>query len=127
MAHNKDRSRVAVGDVDWNDPKLNELLKKTDGLSIDNRSQLPGTQVKIRIASGWEASGADKPALLVAEVDGALVLVTRFPLPHGGDVQVIGLPGGGQQTRWAVVADEREGQRVEDQGQDLFLSWLRPR
>lgn len=127
MAHNKDRTRVSVGDVDWTDPRLKQLLDKTDGLSIDNRSQLPGTEVKIRVASGWDASAADKPALLVAEVDGLFVLVTRFPLPHGGEVQLTGLPGGGPQARWAMVTDEREGQRVEDQGQGLFLSWVRPR
>ena len=127
MAHNKDRTRVSVGNVDWDDPKLKALLDKTDGLSIDNRSELPGTRVEVRVASGWDASAEGKPALLVAETDGLLVLVTRFPLPHGGEVQVTGLPGGGPQARWAVVSDEREGQRVEDQEQGLFLNWLRPR
>ena len=127
MAHNKDRTRVSIGDVDWDDPKLKALLDKTDGLSIDNRSQLPGTRVEIRVASGWDASTDGKPALLVGESDGLLVLVTRFPLPSGGDVQLTGLPGGGPQPCWAVVSDEREGLREGDREQGLFLNWLRPR
>jgi hypothetical protein len=127
MAHNKERSRVSVGDVDWSDPKLNELLKKTDGLSIDHRSQMPGTEVKIRVAGGWDTSAEEQSALLVADSDGLLVLVTRFPLSRGGEVQLSGVPGGGSQPLWAVVSDEREGQRIQDQGQELFLSWLRPR
>lgn len=127
MAHNKDRTRVSVADVDWSDPRLHKLLEKTDGLSIDNRNQQPGTKVKIRIASGWESSATDKPALLVADVDGVLVLATHFPLPHGGDVQVMGLPGAGPDLRWAVVTDEREGNRAEDKDAGIFLNWLRPR
>ncbi len=127
MAHNKDRTRVSIGDVDWDDPKLKALLDKTDGLSIDHRSQLPGTRVEIRVASGWEASTDGKPALLVGETDGLLVLVTRFPLPRGGEVQLNGLPGGGPQPRWAVVSEEREGLREGDREEGLFLNWLRPR
>lgn len=127
MAHNKDRTRVSVADVDWSDPRLNALLKKTDGLSIDNRNGVPGTPISIRIASGWESSATDKPALLVSDVGSTLVIVTRFPLPHGGDVQVMGIPGAGPDARWAMVKEEREGLRAEDKQDGLFLSWLQPR
>lgn len=127
MAHNKERSRVAVADVDWDDPRLEGLLDKTEGLSLDQRSGDPGVAVSIRVAAGWETSAANKHALLMAHVDETLVLATEFPLPHGVDVQVIGLPGSGPETRWAVVTDEREGSRAEDRGQGIFLQWLRPR
>ena len=127
MARDKNRSDVHVGDVDWSKPQLNELLQKIDGLSLDHRSETPPSEVKIRIVSGWDTSPADKPAMLVAKVDDVLVLATRFPLPHGVEVQVSGLPGGGPAPRWAVVTEEREGVRAEDKAQLIYLNWLRPR
>lgn len=127
MAHNKERSRVTVSDVDWEDPRLKGLLDKTEGLSIDQRSGEPPVEVSIRIVGGWESSAGDKPALLVAHVDGTLVLATHFPLPHGGEVQVTGIPGAGPDARWAVVTEEREGSRAEDRDKGIFLNWLRPR
>lgn len=127
MAHNKMRSRVDVGEVDWSTPRLNELLQKVDGWSIDHRNQFTPQPVQIRIACGCDTSPAVKPAWLVANMNGILVLSTPFPLPLGGDVQVIGLPGTGPAVRWAVVTDEREGARAEDRGQGVFLNWLRPR
>ena len=127
MARDKNRSDVHVGDVDWSKPQLNELLQRIDGLSLDHRSETPPSEVKIRIVSGWDTSPADKPAMLVAKVDGVMVLATRFPLPHGVEVQVSGLPGGGPAPRWAVVTEEREGVRAEDKAQLIYLNWLRPR
>jgi len=127
MTRDKNRSDVHVGDVDWSQPQLNELLQKIDGLSLDHRSEAPPSEVKIRIMSGWDTSPADKPAKLVAKVDDVMVLATRFPLPHGVEVQVSDLPGGGPTTRWAVVTEEREGVRAEDKAQLIYLNWLRPR
>lgn len=124
MAHNKDRSRVTVGDVDWDDPRLKGLLDKTQGLSIDQRSAEPGVDVTIHIAGGWEAGNGEQHALLVAHVDDVLVLATSFPLPHGSEVKVSGVPGAEPDTRWAVVTKEREGIREEDKGKDIFLNWL---
>ena len=127
MPHNKERSRVTVADVDWNDPRLEGLLDKTEGLSIDQRSGKPGVEVSIRVVGGWETGGGEQPALLVADADGSLVLATHVPLPHGVEVQVLGVPGSGPDTRWAVITEEREGSREDDKGRDVFLSWLRPR
>lgn len=127
MARDKNRSDVHVGDVDWTQPQLNELLHKIDGLSLDHRSETPPCEVRIRIVSGWETSPADKPALLVAKIDHVMVLATRFPLPHGVEVQVSGLPGAGPAPRLAVVTEEREGARAEDKVPLVYLNWLRPR
>jgi hypothetical protein len=127
MARDKNRSDVNVGDVDWSKPQLNELLQKIDGLSLDHRSETPPSEVKIRIVSGWDTSPTDKPAMLVAKIDDVMVLATRFPLPHGVEVQVFGLPGGGPAPRWGVVTEEREGVRAEDKAQLIYLNWLRPR
>lgn len=127
MAHNKNRSEYAFGDVDWTNPQLSELLDKIDGLTLDQRTKAPPRPVQIRITTGWDAGGSDTPAMLVAQIDGTMVLATRSPLPHGGEVQISGLTGDGPSTRWGVVTDERQGTRSEDKGQDIYLNWLRPR
>jgi len=127
MTHDKNRSDVTVGDVDWTQPQLKKLLQKIDGLSLDHRNETPASKVKIRIVSGWDAGPADMPALLVAQIDDVMVLATRFPLSHGGEVQVFGLPGDGLAPRWVVVENEREGVRIEDKAQPVYLNWLRPR
>lgn len=127
MGHDKTRSDVSVGDVDWNDPQLSDLLKKVDGWNIDHRSHLQPQEVQIRVTCGWSASDASKPALLISEVDGVMVLGTRFPLPHGEEVQVQSQLGGSMRTRSGVVIEEREGHRAEDRQQNLYLNWLRIR
>lgn len=124
MGHDKTRSNVSVGDVDWNDSRLNDLLSKVDGWSIDNRSHAQPQEVQIRITCGFNASEASKPALLISDIDGVLVLCTRHPLPHGEEVQVQSLVGGNVRTRRGVVIEEREGLRSEDREQSLYLNWL---
>lgn len=127
MGHDKSRSDVSVGSVDWNDPKLNDLLKKVDNWNIEHRSQLPSQDVQIRVACGWNTSAVNKPALLISELDDVMVLATRFPLPHGEEVQVTSQTGGHSRMSWGVVVEEREGHRAADREQGLFLSWLRLR
>jgi len=127
MGHDKTRSSVSIGNVDWNDPQLSDLLKKVDSWNIDNRSHLPPQEVQIRVTCGWNASNISKPALLISELDGMMVLATSFPLPHGEEVQVNSQAGGSSRTRWGVVTEEREGHRATDRGQSLFLNWLRLR
>lgn len=41
MGHDKSRSDVSVGPVDWSDPSLEALMQKVDGWKLDNRSDLP--------------------------------------------------------------------------------------
>lgn len=127
MGHDKSRSSVSVGSVDWNDPHLSDLLKKADSWSIDNRNPVPAQDVQIRIACGWNANNVSKPALLISESDGVMVLITHFPLPHGEEVQVNSQTGNISRTRMGRVIEEREGHRAGDQQQGIFLSWLRVR
>ena len=127
MGHDKTRSGVWIGNVDWNDPQLSALLRKAEGWKIDNRTDSPPQEVQIQVAGGWGDNGVSAPALLVSEADGAMVLVTRVPLAHGEHVRVNGQREGGQQTRWGVVVEGREGHRAEDREHGLYLNWLRPR
>lgn len=125
MGHDKTRSDVWIGNVDWSNPQLNSLLQKAEGWTIDHRSDSQPEEVQIQIGGGAGAGGTHHPALLVSENDGEMVLVTRFPLPHGEHVWVTSSRAGRLQTRWAVVAGEREGQRAEDRQHGLYLNWLR--
>jgi hypothetical protein len=127
MAHDKTRSSVAVGNVNWDDPRLNDLLKKVDGWNIDNRTNQPPQEVQVRIACGWNAGEASKPALLISESDGLMVLATRLPLPHGEEVEVSSQAGVPSRIRWGTVVEERQGRRASDREQDLYLNWLRIR
>jgi len=127
MGHDKTRSHVSVGDVDWSDPRLNDLLKKVDGWNIDQRNHVQPQEVQIRSTCGWSTSDTSKPALLISELDGVLVLATRFPLPHGEEVQVNSQMGGSPRMRLAVVINEREGHRAEDRTEGVYLHWLRVR
>lgn len=127
MGHDKTRSDVTVGHVDWDDPQINRLLEKAGDWNIDHRSHLPPQRVQIRVICGWSANDVSKPALLISDTDGIMLLATQTPLPHGEEVQVNSETGGITRTRWGVVIEEREGQRQEDRAQGLFLNWLRHR
>ena len=126
MGHDKTRSSVTVGSVDWNDPRLSELLQKVGDWNIEQRNQSPVHEVEIRLAGAWNAGTVSKPAVLISEADETTVLATRFPLPHGEEVQVIDSAFAAR-TRWAIVIQEREGHRAGDKELGLNLSWLRIR
>lgn len=83
--------------------------------------------MQIRVTCGWSASDISKPALLISDIEGIMVLATQLPLPHGEEVQVNSETAGIARTRWGVVIEEREGQRQEDRTQGVFLNWLRVR
>jgi hypothetical protein len=125
MGHDKSRSGVSVGTVDWNDPRLGSLLEKADGWRLDNRSHLPPQEVQVHINSDWTASTVSKPALVVAKDGEVMVLVTRFPIPHGEHVRVDSPRDGDVHIVWGKVIEGREGHRAEDHEHGLFLIWLR--
>ncbi|GAB3784602.1 hypothetical protein [Dyella agri] len=126
MGHDKSRSSVSVGTVDWNDPHLSSLLEKADGWHLENRGQFPPQEVQIHINTGWATTNTVcKPALVVAKHEGTMVLVTRFPVPLGERLRVDSPRDDGTQVAWGIVTEEREGHRVEDRECGLFLNWLR--
>ncbi|HEV2680371.1 MAG TPA: hypothetical protein VGV14_07720 [Rhodanobacter sp.] len=125
MGHDKSRSSVSVGTVDWDDPHLDSLLQKVDGWKLDNRNGQPQREVQIQVSSGWTASSVvSKPALLVSKDEETMVLVTRFPVPHGDHVRVDSQHEDGTRTVWGTMVKGREGYRVEDRENGLFLNWL---
>lgn len=110
--------------VDWNDPHLESLLRKTETWKLDNRGAYPAQEVQIHI--GWGAA-AGKPALLVWERDHAMVLETCFPIMQGEHVRVDSYLGEDVRVVWGVVVEGREGHRAEDQANGVHVHWLHVR
>lgn len=121
MSHIKSMPKASNNQVDWNDPHLEALLRKTEAWKLDNRGAFPAQDVHIHI--GWGASAARK-AVLVWEAERVMVLETHFLLPQGEHVRVDRISGGSLRTVWAVVAEGREGFREEDKENGVYVHWL---
>jgi len=124
MSHPKLPTQKLANRVDWNDPHLESLLRKTESWKLDNRGVYPAQEVQIHI--GWGAA-AGKPALLVWERDQAMVLETRFPLLQGEHVRVDSHLGDSIRTVWGVVVEGRKGHRAEDKANGVHVYWLHVR
>jgi hypothetical protein len=122
MSHFKPNSKVSNNQVDWSDPRLEALLRKTEEWKLDNRGAFPAQDVQVHV--GWGA-GTPRKATLVWESDRVMVLETRFQIPKGEHVRVDRFYGDdGLRTVWGVVADGREGFREEDRQNGLYVHWL---
>lgn len=110
--------------VDWNNPELDSLLRKTESWTLDNRSNHQPQHVEIFI--GW-AGTVGRPAVLVWQRDKVMVLETQFPLRTTEQVRVSRCIGKDQRTIWAIVADSREGFREEDREHGVYVHWLHAR
>ena len=121
MSHFKTNSKLSNNQVDWTDPRLETLLRKTESWKLDNRGAFAAVEVQINV--GWGAnSGRD--AVLVWETEQVMVLETRFTIPRGEHVRVDRAYGDGVRTIWGMVAEGREGFREEDRQNGVFVHWL---
>lgn len=111
MSQIKSMPKVSNNQVDWSDPRLEALLRKTEEWKLDNRGAFPSQDVQIHL--GWGASAVRK-AVLVWETDRVMVLETTFQIPQGEHVRVDRISAGSMRTAWGVVAEGREGFREED-------------
>lgn len=121
MSHFKPKFQVSSNQVDWSDPRLEKLLRKTEEWRLDNRGAYPAQDVHVHI--GWGAS-APRKATLVWESDRVMVLESHFVIPQGEHVRVDRLYGDGMRTVWAVVAEGRQGFREEDRQNGVYVHWL---
>jgi hypothetical protein len=124
MSHFKPNSKLSNNQVDWSDPRLDSLLRKTEGWTLDNRGGFAATDVHIHV--GWGANSG-RQAVLVWETDQVMVLETRFAIPQGEHVRVDRLYGDALRTVWGVVAEGREGFREEDRQNGTYVHWLHVR
>lgn len=115
-------------DVNWDDPKLQDLLKKIEGLRLDNRNTFHARWVRMR--QGWLLADAHvpwHPALLVLDDhQGGLVLQTHAEIVQAGDPVAVDLTLEGMAPRvvFGEVARSRPGLRPEDQGQTVYFAWV---
>ncbi|RAO76605.1 hypothetical protein [Dyella jiangningensis] len=107
--------------VDWNDPRLADLLRRSENWKLDNRGQYDPKDVQIHL--GWAANTA-RDAVLVWERDQVMMLETRFAIPVGEHVRVDEPRGETMRTAWGIVVEGREGFREEDRENGIHLYWL---
>lgn len=109
-------------DVDWNDPKLQELLKKTENMRLDNRGMFKARRVLLR--RSWHPSGAASEVLLVADPgSGRLTVLTDFPLDLGDPVTIDKELASNTEAGILLceVVGCRRGNRPEDAGRKVFV------
>ncbi|HUA79791.1 MAG TPA: hypothetical protein VL997_05425 [Dyella sp.] len=121
MSHFKSNSKLSNNQVDWDDPRLEALLRKTDGWKLDNRGAFQAQDVQIHV--GWGANTM-RAAMLVWESERVMVIETRFIIPQGEHVRVDRIFGSAVRTVWGVVAEGREGFREEDKLNGVYVHWL---
>lgn len=107
--------------VDWDDPLLASLLKKTESWQLDNRGSFVLHDVEIYV--GWGA-GPGRPATVVWEKDLVRVLETNFPIEQGETVRIDKDVGGARQSSLGTLLDSRPGVRANDQPGDVFVHWV---
>lgn len=124
MSHFKPNSRPSNQEVDWDNPHLQSLLKKTESWTLDNRGSFAAVDVQIHM--GWGASSGHR-AVLVWESDQVMVLETHFLIPQGEQVRVDRVQGGASRTGWGTVIEGRQGFREEDRKNNVYVHWLHMR
>lgn len=117
-------SRVTANSVDWTDPKLQSLLSKTEGWSLDNRGVFSPVPCELHV--GWGA-GAGKPATLVFERDGVMVVEATFLIPQGEQVRIDRMQAGTLRSGWGTVAEGRDGNRAQDRANGIRVYWVHVR
>lgn len=120
----KPPSGPSANTVDWSDPKLQSLLSKTEGWSLDNRGVSEPVPCELHV--GWGA-GTGRPGSLVHEQPGVLVVVSQAIIPKGEQVRVDRFQHGGLRSTWGAVVDSREGRREGDRSRGLQVYWVHTR
>jgi hypothetical protein len=123
MTH-KSHTHASKIRVDWNDPELAALLKRSEEWQLDNRGGFAPQDVQVYL--GWSGT-VGRSAVLVWERDKSVVLEASFPLTKGEHVRVDKHLGDRIRTLWGVVVEGREGLRVDDRTHGVHLYWLQVR
>jgi hypothetical protein len=75
---------------------------------------------------GWGA-GAGKPATLVFERDGVMVVEATFLIPQGEHVRVDRVQAGAMRSSWGTVVEGRAGNRAQDRANGIRVYWIHVR
>ncbi|WP_051849171.1 hypothetical protein [Thiomonas sp. FB-Cd] len=129
MTHPFKDPTSSLVDVDWDDPRLQDLLQKIEGLRLDSRGTFKAGPARLHLGlhvkSGADSSGI--PVTVVGDCGpGCLVIKTDFALQPGEPVTLDRrLATGVGRLLQCDVERCQSGSRAEDQGQRVFISWLR--
>lgn len=123
MTH-KPNTKVSNIRVDWNDPQLESLLRRSESWRLDNRGGYTPQDVQVYV--GWSGT-IGRSAVLVWERDKSVVLEANFPIGQGEQIRVDKHLGESIRTLWGVVVETREGVREEDRKRGIHLYWLQVR
>jgi hypothetical protein len=123
MTH-KPHTQVSNLSINWNDPDLASLLKRSESWQLDNRGGHTPQDVQVYV--GWSGT-VGRSAMLMWERDQSVVLKTNFELGQGEQVRVDKHLGDRIRTLWGVVLEGREGSRQEDRQHGIHLYWLQIR
>lgn len=111
--------------VNWNDPELESLLRRSEGWQLDNRGAYASQDVHVFV--GW-STATGRSAALVWEREESAVIATDFAIGQGESLRVEKYMGGRNvRTLYGVVIEGREGFREEDAKKGIRLYWLRVR
>jgi hypothetical protein len=123
MTH-KAHTQVSNLRINWDEPELASLLKRSEAWQLDNRGGHAPQDVQVYV--GWSGT-VGQSAVLVWERENAAVLQTTFPLGQGEQVRIDKHLGDRIRTLWGVVLEGREGSRKEDRERGIHLYWLQTR
>ena len=110
---------ISLSPINWEDPKLSELLSKSENWTFDNRLEYPPKEVDLHI--GWEISAGKKAKLLLAQNDLA-ILSSSFRLFKGDNLRINKTFNENTHTLWGIVKESRPGTRPNDNG--VFIHWV---
>ena len=115
--------------MDWDDPRMQDLLQKIEGLRLDSRGTFKEWSARLHLGlhvkSSADTSGV--PVTVVADSGPrCLVIKADFALHPGEPVTLTRrLATGVGRLLQCDVERCKSGSRAEDQGQGVFISWLR--
>lgn len=121
MTDRKNRIKKFSNRVNWEDPLLASLLKKTESWQLDNRGTFAPLEVEIQL--GWGA-GSFRPGTVVWQKDQVSVLETTFPIEPGVLVRIDRRVGDSLLTTLGTVLESRPGSRAHEQPGDVYVHWV---
>ncbi|WP_458071017.1 hypothetical protein [Rhodanobacter sp. BL-MT-08] len=131
MTDPKPPTKKSTSRVDWSDPRLEALLKKTESWQLDNRGSFQPQDIGVQI--GWSgdagvgAVDSSRPGVLVWEHQQVMVIETNFPIEQGELVRIDRLVGDGVQIVWGSLIESRPGLRTEDGESGIHVHWVNMR
>lgn len=111
-------------DVRWDDPRIQDLMRRAESLSIDQRGS--NSPQAVLISPNWSLASAALPGVLMDDDGvGQLTIVTSvaFAINDPIVVEKPRVHPYSPELILCTVSDCRPGQRAEDQGK-IFVSHL---